>query len=58
LARHWPAAQRFVDLDVRARLLAHGLTPRGTTADEPGAATRAQLAKYGALIRQSGITLE
>jgi hypothetical protein len=34
------------------------LTPRGTTPEELGVATRSQLAKYGALIKANGITAE
>jgi tripartite-type tricarboxylate transporter receptor subunit TctC len=46
------------DPEVREKLNAQGLTPRGTTPEELGTATRAQLAKYGALIKQNGITAE
>jgi len=46
------------DADVRDKLTAQGLTPRGTTPEELGTATRAQLAKYGELIRKNGITVE
>jgi len=46
------------DPEVRAKLDAQGLTPRGTTPEELGAATRAQFAKYGELIRRNGITAE
>lgn len=35
-----------------------GLPPRGTTPEELGTATRAQLAKYGTLIKPNGITAE
>jgi tripartite-type tricarboxylate transporter receptor subunit TctC len=48
----------LADPEVREKLIAQGLTPRGTTPEELGAATRAQLAKYGALIKQNGITVE
>ena len=44
------------DPEVREKLNAQGLTPRGTTPEELGTATRTQLARYGALIRQNGIT--
>lgn len=50
--------QALADPEVRAKLVAQGLTPRGTTPEELGTATRAQLAKYGALIRQNGIRAE
>jgi tripartite-type tricarboxylate transporter receptor subunit TctC len=46
------------DPDVRERLVALGLTPRGTTPEELGTATKAQLAKYGALIKANNITSE
>jgi tripartite-type tricarboxylate transporter receptor subunit TctC len=46
------------DPEVRAKLDAQGLTPRGTTPDELGAATKAQLQKYGELIRKNGISAE
>ncbi len=46
----------LADPEVRAKLAAQGLTPRGTSPEELGAATRAQLARYGNLIRQNHIT--
>jgi tripartite-type tricarboxylate transporter receptor subunit TctC len=46
------------DADVREKLNAQGLTPKGTTPEELGTATKAQLAKYGDLIRKNGITAE
>jgi tripartite-type tricarboxylate transporter receptor subunit TctC len=46
------------DPEVKEKLNAQGLTPRGTTPDELGTATKAQLAKYGELIRKNGITSE
>jgi tripartite-type tricarboxylate transporter receptor subunit TctC len=48
----------LVDPGVREQLVAQGLTPRGSTADELGVATRAQLAKYAALIKKAGIKAE
>ncbi|MEO7548565.1 MAG: tripartite tricarboxylate transporter substrate binding protein [Ramlibacter sp.] len=48
----------LADPEVREKLNAQGLTPRGTTPDELGTAMRAQLAKYGELIRKNGITVE
>ena len=48
----------LLDAEVRDKLSAQGLTPRGTSPEELGAATRAQLAKYGELIRKNGITAE
>jgi tripartite-type tricarboxylate transporter receptor subunit TctC len=51
-------AKALADPEVRDKLVAQGLTPRGTTPDELGTATRAQLARYGQLIKQAGITAE
>jgi tripartite-type tricarboxylate transporter receptor subunit TctC len=48
----------LADPEVREKLNAQGLTPRGTTPEELGTAMRAQLAKYGALIRQNNITAD
>ncbi len=46
------------DADVRDKLSAQGVTPRGSSPEELGTATRAQLAKYGELIRRNAITAE
>jgi tripartite-type tricarboxylate transporter receptor subunit TctC len=46
----------LADPEVREKLQAQGLTPRGSSPDELGSATRAQLARYGALIKQNHIT--
>jgi tripartite-type tricarboxylate transporter receptor subunit TctC len=51
-------AKALADPEVREKLTAQGLTIRGTSAEELGAATRDQLAKYARLIKQSNITLE
>jgi tripartite-type tricarboxylate transporter receptor subunit TctC len=48
----------LADPTVREQLAAQGLTPRGSSAEELGAATRAQLAKYAALIKKNGIKAE
>jgi tripartite-type tricarboxylate transporter receptor subunit TctC len=48
----------LADPEVREKLNAQGLTPRGSTPEELGTATRAQLAKYGALIKANNITAE
>ena len=48
----------LADPEVRDKLIAQGLTVRGTSAQELGVATREQLAKYARLIKQSNITLE
>jgi tripartite-type tricarboxylate transporter receptor subunit TctC len=44
--------------DVREKFSAQGLTIRGSSASELGAATREQLGKYARLIKQAGITSE
>ena len=44
--------------DVRDKLIAQGLTPRGSTTDELAQATREQLARYAGLMKQAGIKLE
>jgi tripartite-type tricarboxylate transporter receptor subunit TctC len=44
--------------DVRDKLLAQGLTPRGSTTEELAQATREQLARYAALMKQAGIKIE
>ncbi|MBC5764584.1 Bug family tripartite tricarboxylate transporter substrate binding protein [Ramlibacter albus] len=46
------------DPEVKAKLDAQGLTPRGTSPEELGVATKGQLVKYGELIRKNGITSE
>lgn len=48
----------LADPTVREQLNAQGLTPRGTSAEELGNATKAQLAKYAALIKSAGIKAE
>ncbi|WP_427912392.1 Bug family tripartite tricarboxylate transporter substrate binding protein [Ramlibacter sp. MMS24-I3-19] len=53
---HAAVQKSLADPDVRDKLNAQGLTPRGSTPEELGAAMRTQLARYGALIRQNGIT--
>jgi tripartite-type tricarboxylate transporter receptor subunit TctC len=52
------AQKALADPAVREKLGALGLTPRGSSPEELGAATRAQLAKYGALIKANNITVE
>ncbi len=51
-------AKALADPEVREKLVAQGLTPRGSTAEELGTATRAQLARYGELIKRAGITAD
>ncbi len=48
----------LADPAVREQLSAQGLTPRGFSAAELGNATRAQLAKYAALIKKAEIKAE
>ncbi|MDF2462327.1 MAG: Tripartite tricarboxylate transporter family receptor [Ramlibacter sp.] len=48
----------LADPEVKEKLNAQGLTPKGTTPEELGTATKAQFAKYGELIRKNGITSE
>ena len=48
----------LADPAVREQLVAQGLTPRGSSADELGRATQAQAAKYAALIKKNGIKPE
>ena len=59
VARLTAEVQKAVaDPGVREQLGNQGLTPRGTSAEELGATTRAQLAKYAALIKKAGIKAE
>ena len=44
--------------DIREKLIAQGLTPRGSSAEELRQATRQQLARYAALMKQAGIKAE
>ena len=44
--------------DVREKLIAQGLTPRGSSPEELGRATREQLARYATLMKQAGIKSE
>jgi tripartite-type tricarboxylate transporter receptor subunit TctC len=44
--------------DVREKLIAQGLTPRGSTPEDLRQATREQLARYATLMKQAGIKLE
>ena len=52
---HAEIVKALADPEVRAKLLDQGLTPRGTTPEELGIATRAQLARYARLFREAGI---
>lgn len=44
--------------DVREKLAAQGFTPVGSTPEELATATREQLARYAALMKQAGIKSE
>ncbi len=44
--------------DVREKLIAQGLTPRGSSPEELRRATREQLARYATLMKQAGIKIE
>jgi len=44
--------------DVRDKLIAQGLTPRGSSPEELRQATREQLARYATLMKKAGIKLE
>jgi tripartite-type tricarboxylate transporter receptor subunit TctC len=48
----------LADPEVREKLIAQGLTPRGTSPDDLARDMRAQLARYGQLIKQAGITAD
>ena len=48
----------IADPALREQLIAQGLTPRGSSAEELGAATKLQLAKYAALIKRANIKAE
>jgi tripartite-type tricarboxylate transporter receptor subunit TctC len=51
-------AKALADPEVRDKLVAQGLTPRGTSPDELARLMRGQLARYGQLIKQAGITAD
>ena len=56
IARLYEEVQKaLTDPDVRARLDAQGLTVRGTSPEELGTATRAQLAKYARVMKEANI---
>ena len=48
----------LADPEVREKLIQQGLSPRGTSAEELGALTKLQFAKYATLIREAGIKAE
>jgi tripartite-type tricarboxylate transporter receptor subunit TctC len=51
-------AKALADPEVRDKLIAQGLTPRGTAPDELAKEMRGQLARYGQLIKHAGITAD
>jgi tripartite-type tricarboxylate transporter receptor subunit TctC len=51
-------SKALADPEVRDKLVAQGLTPRGTSPDQLGKEMRGQLARYGQLIKQAGITAD
>ena len=55
---HAEIARALADPETREKLIAQGLTPRGTSPDELARDMRAQLARYGQLIKQAGITVD
>jgi tripartite-type tricarboxylate transporter receptor subunit TctC len=55
---HAEIAKALADPEVREKLIAQGLTPRGTSPDDLAREMRGQLARYGQLIKQAGITAD
>jgi tripartite-type tricarboxylate transporter receptor subunit TctC len=55
---HLEINKALADPEVREKLLAQGLSPRGTSPEELARDMRTQLARYAALIKQAGITTE
>jgi tripartite-type tricarboxylate transporter receptor subunit TctC len=55
---HAEIAKALADPEVRAKFVDQGLTVRGTTPEELGAATREQLARYAKLFKDAGIKAE
>lgn len=52
---HQEVVKALGDAAVREQLMAQGLTPRGASPEELGAALKQQLARYDALFKQAGI---
>jgi tripartite-type tricarboxylate transporter receptor subunit TctC len=52
---HGEIVKALADPEVREKLRDQGLTPRGTTPEELGAATRDQLARYARLFKEANI---
>ena len=55
---HAEIVKALADPELRAKYADQGLTIRGTTPDELGAATREQLARYAKLMKEAGIRAE
>jgi len=55
---HTEIVKALADPEVRAKFADQGLTVRGTTPAELGAATREQLARYARLFREANIRAE
>ena len=55
---HAEIVKALGDADVREKLNAQGLTPRGSTPEELRKATAEQLAKYARLMKQAGIAAD
>ncbi len=55
---HAEISKALGDPEVREKFAGLGLSPRGTSPDELGVAVRGQLARYGNLIKQAGITAD
>jgi tripartite-type tricarboxylate transporter receptor subunit TctC len=55
---HAEMVKALADPEVRDKFIAQGLTPRGTSPGELARDMRAQLARYGQLIKQAGITAD
>jgi tripartite-type tricarboxylate transporter receptor subunit TctC len=55
---HAEIVKALADPEVRDKLRDQGLTARGTSPQELAAATREQLARYGALFKEAGIKAE
>lgn len=51
-------SKALADPETRDKLIAQGLTPRGSTPEELAKAMRAQLQRYGELIKSAGITAD
>ena len=55
---HSEIAKAMNDADLKEKYQAQGLTPRASTPDELGIATREQLAKYARIIKEANIRAE